>query len=87
MSQSQLISFDYTVQEIIEMGWIERGIKNIDSKFKNSVTEVSRKCNIKSFLKRKFNTLSGGEQKRVHFARTLLQVWRPSKKSSNRYFV
>ena len=50
MSQSQLISFDYTVQEIIEMGWIEKGIKNIDSKFKNSVIEVSDKCNIKHVL-------------------------------------
>ena len=87
MSQSQLISFDYTVQEIIEMGWIEKGIKNIESKFKNSVIEISDKCNIRSFLKRKFNTLSGGEQKRVHLARTLLQIWSPFKESSNRYLI
>ena len=87
MSQTQLVSFDYTVQEIIEMGWIEKGIKNINSEFKNSVIEVSDKCNIKSFLKRKFNTLSGGEQKRVHFARTLLQIWYPFKESSNRYLI
>ena len=87
MSQSQLVSFDYTVREIIEMGWIEKGIKNIESEFKKSVIEVSDKCNIKSFLKRKFNTLSGGEQKRVHFARTLLQIWYPFKESSNRYLI
>ena len=87
MSQSQLVSFDYTVREIIEMGWIEKGIKNKDSEFKKSLIEVSDKCNIKSLLKRKFNTLSGGEQKRVHFARTLLQIWYPFKESSNRYLI
>ncbi len=87
MSQSQLISFDYTVQEIIEMGWIEKGIKNIESDFKTAVLEVSSKCNIQNYLNRKFNTLSGGEQKRVHLARTLLQMWSPFKKLTNRYLI
>ncbi len=87
MSQSQLISFDYNVQEIIEMGWVERGINNISSDFKKSVFEVARKCNIEKLLQRKFNTLSGGEQKRAHLARTLLQLWSPLETKTNRYLI
>ena len=38
-------------------------------------------------MHRKFNTLSGGEQKRVHFARTLLQLWSPFENKRNKYLV
>ena len=58
MAQSQAIVFDFSVKEIVEMGWLEKG----DIKYSY----------------RKFNTLSGGEQRRVHFARSLLQLWRES---------
>lgn len=78
MSQSQQIVFDFSVQEIIEMGWIEKGFSNYSKDFDNAVKEVSMLCNLENLLKRKFNKLSGGEQRRVHFARTLLQLWRPS---------
>ena len=78
MSQSQQIVFDFSVQEIIEMGWIEKGFSSYSKDFDNAVKEVSILCNLENLLKRKFNKLSGGEQRRVHFARTLLQLWRPS---------
>ena len=78
MSQSQQIVFDFSVQEIIEMGWIEKGFSNYSKDFDYAVREVSILCNLENLLKRKFNKLSGGEQRRVHFARTLLQLWRPS---------
>ena len=78
MSQSQQIVFDFSVQEIIEMGWIEKGFSNYSKDFYYAVREVSILCNLENLLKRKFNKLSGGEQRRVHFARTLLQLWRPS---------
>ena len=38
-------------------------------------------------LNRKFNKLSGGEQRRVHFARTLLQLWRPSNSKDAAYML
>ena len=78
MSQSQQIVFDFSVQEIIEMGWIERGLPNYSNHFDKAVKEISSLCDLESLLERKFNKLSGGEQRRVHFARTLLQLWRPS---------
>ena len=36
-------------------------------------------------INRNFNTLSGGEQRRIHFARTLLQLWRPSNSDDPKY--
>ena len=78
MSQSQQIVFDFSVQEIIEMGWIERGLPNYSNHFDKAVKEISSLCDLENLLERKFNKLSGGEQRRVHFARTLLQLWRPS---------
>lgn len=78
MSQSQQIVFDFSVQEIIEMGWVDRGLPNYSKNFDKAVKEVTTLCDLENLLNRKFNKLSGGEQRRVHFARTLLQLWRPS---------
>ncbi len=87
MSQSHTINFDYSVKEIIEMGWIERGVKTIKSDFRETIQNISKKCFIIDLLDRKINTLSGGEQKRVHLARTLMQIWSPDYKFQNKYLI
>ena len=87
MSQSQVINFDYTVKEIVEMGWIDRGVLHQKTNFNKEINIISNKCLIKNLLHRKFNTLSGGEQKRVHFARTLLQLWSPFDNKRNKYLI
>tara|TARA_Y100001970_G_scaffold40_1_gene50 strand:+ start:1092 stop:1865 length:774 start_codon:yes stop_codon:yes gene_type:complete len=87
MSQSQAMVFDFSVREIIEMGWIDRGISSYAKNFKNAMTEVVEECNVGNLLNQTFNTLSGGEQRRVHFARTLLQLWRPSASDDPRYLL
>jgi len=74
MSQSQQILYDYSVEEIIEMGWVdERRIKE-DDVIKQKCNNAAKECHVDHLLQRNFNTLSGGEQRRVHFARTLLQI-------------
>ena len=87
MSQSQAMVFDFSVREIIEMGWIDRGISSYAKNFKNAMIEVVEECNVGNLLNQTFNTLSGGEQRRVHFARTLLQLWRPSASDDPRYLL
>ena len=72
MSQSQNIVFDFNCREIIEMGILPNK-KKINKQEK--ISELVKTCKIKHLLKRKINTLSGGEQKRVHFARTLMQYY------------
>ena len=75
MSQSQEIVYDFSVKEIIEMGWIERGISTYSGDFEEAVNRISLDCSVNDLLEQSFNTLSGGEKRRVHFARTLIQVW------------
>ena len=85
MSQSQQIVYDFSVKEIIEMGWLDRGIASYSGNFKEAVMKVAGECSVHNLLEQKFNTLSGGEQRRVHFARTLIQLWRPSNSHDPRY--
>ena len=85
MSQLQPIAFDFSVKEIVEMGWIDRGESKYADQFDDAVQEVILKCGVKDLIDRNFNTLSGGEQRRIHFARTLLQLWRPSNSSDPKY--
>ena len=87
MSQLQAIAFDFSVKEIIEMGWVDRGESTYAAEFENAVMDVVTKCGVKDLINRNFNTLSGGEQRRIHFARTLLQLWRPSDSSDPKYLL
>ena len=85
MSQLQPIAFDFSVKDIVEMGWIDRGESKYADQFDDAVQEVILKCGVKDLIDRNFNNLSGGEQRRIHFARTLLQLWRPSNSSDPKY--
>ena len=85
MSQLQPIAFDFSVKEIVEMGWVDRGESKYADQFDDAVNEVIHKCGVKDLINRNFNTLSGGEQRRIHFARTLLQLWRPSNSDDPKY--
>jgi iron complex transport system ATP-binding protein len=85
MSQSQDVVYDFSTREIIEMGWLDRGISNYSEDFKKAIDQISEDCSVKNLLEQSFNTLSGGEKRRVHFARTLIQLWRPSGSDDPRY--
>ena len=41
----------------------------------------------KIFYKRKFNSLSGGEKRKVHFARTLIQLYNKVDNISSKYII
>tara|TARA_B100000900_G_scaffold116848_1_gene98398 strand:- start:2431 stop:3189 length:759 start_codon:yes stop_codon:yes gene_type:complete len=81
MSQSQVIVYDYSVKDIVELGWISDKHEN----FEQLLYEVCEKCEILDLLNRKYNSLSGGEQRNVNFARTLFQL-SEKKSSKKRYF-
>ena len=87
MTQSTQIIYDYTVREIIEMGWINQGFTTSLRDFNSALTEVSKKCDVDGLLDMKFNYLSGGEKKRVHFARTLLQIWNKDHDLKKKYIL
>ena len=73
MSQSQQIIFDFSVREIIEMGWVQSFSDIPYDYFKKTIDNICDECGVHHLLGRRFNSLSGGEQRMIHFARTLLQ--------------
>ena len=87
MSQNQPIVFDFSVRDIVEMGWLDKGNIKYSNNINNAIIGVLNDCEIAHLEKRKFNTLSGGEQRRVHFARSLIQLWRESGNKDSKYLM
>ena len=79
--------FDYNVKDILSMGWLGfENAENLDV-YEQVLVKIVDECAIRSLMDRKFNVLSGGEQRRVHFARTLLQLNYEQEQSFNKYLL
>lgn len=83
MAQSADVVFDYTVEEILRMGWVQGSWERLAA----SLGDLVQACGIRHLFARRLRTLSGGEQQRVQFARTLLQVWATEDDSGPRYVL
>lgn len=86
MSQSDGMSFDYRVEEVLEMGWVQArrwGQNKLDL----AISDVVNECELEDLIGRKYRTLSGGERQRVQFARSLVQIWRPFNDFEPRYML
>ncbi len=71
MLQQPKLAFDWPVEAIIAMGrapWGQRGVSDI-------VQQVAVRSGCDTLLRRRYHTLSGGEQQRVQLARSLAQLW------------
>ena len=87
MSQFQSVAFDYTVLDIIKMGWLDLRFDHSKIDLEAFQNQIINECDVDNLLNQTFNTLSGGEQRRVHFARTLLQLWRPDTSKDQNYLL
>jgi len=70
LSQHVSVTFPFTVAEVVRMGAGERRGPAIDAMAEAALGAVD----LAGFEDRIINTLSGGEQQRVHFARVMLQL-------------
>jgi iron complex transport system ATP-binding protein len=84
LSQQNNIPFPIKVNELIQMGRYPHYEYQASKKDFEIINEVIDKLAIKHLQHRDFNTLSGGEQQRVQFARVLAQVWEQTV-GKNRY--
>lgn len=74
LSQSVNISFPITVHELVEMGTYVV-TDNLNREAVNcTVKEALRNVEMEDFIDRTFNTLSGGEQKRILLAKCIAQL-------------
>lgn len=87
MAQASPPIFEFSVRDVITMGWLSRIPGLDDGHFHHALMEMVEKCGLSSLLDRKFNSLSGGEQRRAHFARALLQIWSPADNLETRYLL
>lgn len=86
MGQTPAVMFDFTVEEVVRMGWVQDGIYLHDAA-ERAFAEVTEACETEALLGRTYRTLSGGEQRRVQFARALLQIWREGRAAAVRYLL
>ena len=86
MAQSTTVVFDFTVEEILGLGWLQSAQRTAAER-ESALREVAAQCQVSHLLDRTFNTLSGGEKQRVQFARCLLQVWQPTEQLEKRYLL
>ena len=87
MSQSQQIMYDFSVEDIIRMGWLNDLKNKSNFNFINILKDISSECEISHLLNRSINNLSGGEQRRVHFARALIQLKNDLNNQDNKYML
>ncbi|ABS60938.1 MULTISPECIES: ABC transporter ATP-binding protein [Fervidobacterium] len=67
-------SYDYTVEEIVEMGGIAHSKNFFDTEVDESkLINALNTVNLVEYRKRPFSTLSGGQQRRVLIARAIYQ--------------
>lgn len=86
MSQSAPVVFDFLVEEVLQMGWVQGDRWGPGAK-RDALRSVIAQCDIAPLIGRTFNTLSGGEQQQTQFARALLQIWQPDDDHEPRYLL
>jgi len=75
LSQQTELSFPMTVEEVVMLGRNPHFEFNPSKKDLEIVNEVINLLDLNSFIHRNYQSLSGGEKQRVHYARVLAQIW------------
>lgn len=83
LSQSVDLSFPLKVEEIVMMGRYPHFKNKANDKDVLACQEAIDFFDLNEFKNRQFNSLSGGEKQRVHFARILAQLWYANKDELN----
>ncbi|MBI1213404.1 MAG: heme ABC transporter ATP-binding protein [Alphaproteobacteria bacterium] len=77
LPQSPGLAFPFRVWDVVELGrYPLRGLASGDEHHA-AITGAMDAADVTRFAERDCRTLSGGELHRVHFARTLAQIWAP----------
>ena len=88
MGQHNHVVYDFSVQDILEMGWISQNLSSPNNnRFESNLKSNFEECYLSDLLNRKFNKLSGGEQRRVHFARGMMQLNNSINLQHPKYFL
>lgn len=86
LSQHIDMAFPLTVHEIVLMGRYPHFSHQPTEKDHQIVKEAMDLFQVNAFSNRNYQTLSGGEKQRVHFARVMAQIW-PDGKEQTKYIL
>lgn len=75
LSQHIYMGFPMSVMEVVMLGRYPSMAKNTRTEHQKIVLEALEEVGLSAFAKRDIQSLSGGEQQRVHMARVLAQSW------------
>jgi len=87
LSQQTELSFPMTIEEVVMLGRNPHFEFNPTKKDAKIVKEVMALLDLNSFTHRNYQTLSGGEKQRVHYARVLAQIWEVPKGEQRYLFL
>jgi len=74
MAQATQLAFSFTVEEVVRIGLDTVGVAKKGEELDAIVLRAIRRADILHLVHRKYDTLSGGEQQRTHFARVVSQL-------------
>ncbi|GAB4272535.1 MAG: heme ABC transporter ATP-binding protein [Methylomicrobium sp.] len=77
LPQSSILSFPFTVSEVVAMGRSPHRNKRAVVSNEMIVRQAMRLTDTEALGERVYTTLSGGERQRVQLARVLAQIWEP----------
>ena len=86
LPQDTAVAFDYTVQDIVELGRFPHSRKPSADEA-GIVHAAMRATRVEDLAHRIIHTLSGGERARAQLARVLAQVWEPSPDHAARWLL
>ncbi|HTA26724.1 MAG TPA: heme ABC transporter ATP-binding protein [Bacteroidia bacterium] len=87
LSQQSELAFPLSVEEVVMMGRYPHFNLIPSAKDKDICLQALKRMSIADFRYRNYLTLSGGEKQRVHFARTLAQIWEEPKDDCRYLFL
>ncbi|APW40849.1 heme ABC transporter ATP-binding protein [Rhodoferax koreense] len=86
LPQDLSIAFDYTVQEVVELGRYPHRRRPSPHE-RDIVPRAMQATGVGTLAHRVLNTLSGGERARAQLARVLAQIWEPPPSGESRWLL
>jgi len=78
------LAFDYTVTDVVTMGWLGSPEGAL---FDTALAAVLEEGELTALAGRKYTSLSSGERQRAEYARGQMQIWRSADDSKPRWFL